>query len=681
VKEKKRQKKIEKTILLILFITSSIYIVYSLEAQWRKDKSAYLQEADKFKTRSFNEISRVISFLTYIPQKYDKERAIAEISYKEKVDPLAIFTIQQKLKSDYFIFSKNNSNLSIIDKKNKNVVGPYDTFELDDFIEENNLPENIYDIKGYKSKGKYFFIKPSLRKNIYYLLTISDDFFELNAENKRFGKWYFIYDGNLINADEKTDNNEILKLVKPNKGLENNIQIYYKETETSKETKLTGLLKNIFLYLSLNLIFLSILTKILVSIAYKPIMKMMSNFGYEKNKEDDVLSSMNRVYSKLKTENELLREINKKTVIYIRNKGMVDFFKGIIKFKDLDDSVKNNIETYKIFLGHAEINDYSDEEAISFKQEIGKFTKEKNGLFLLIDKDLIALLIPSDKLNRDKIKGLLEDLESKYDMEINGFLSKKEYKIEELYNQYNGFMKFLDYKFQLREKKVISEDDISENSKDYYYPIGVEQRLINNIINKRIDDINKIYEDIFYENFQQRKISSVRFEKLKVLISNTIRRIQESIPSEKRISEHLFSAIIESESVDILRINVDKSINSLLETLPKPKDNTNNVINDKIDEFIKLNYAKDISLLDFAEYMGVTLQYASNLYKKVKNETFNKSLRKYRIEKSIELYNADNTLRIKDLSSMVGYTNTMTFINNFKREKGLPPGKFFVNKN
>ncbi|WP_320048129.1 AraC family transcriptional regulator [uncultured Ilyobacter sp.] len=681
MREKKREKKIEKTILLILFITSSMYIIYSLETQWKKDKSAYLEEANKFKTKSFNEISRVISFLTYVPQKYDKERAIAEISYKEEVDPLAMFTIQQKLKSDYFIFSKNNSNLAILDKKNKNVIGPYDTFELDDFIEENNLPENIYEVKGYKSKGKYFFVKPSLRKNIYYVLTINDDFFQLNAEDKRFGKWYFIYDGNLINTDEKTDSNEILKLVKSNEELENNIQIYYKEAETPEQNKVTRLLKDIFLYLSLNLIFLTILTKVLVSIAYKPIMKMMSNFGYEKNKEDDIISSMNRVYSKLKTENELLREINKKTVKYIRNKGLVDFFKGIIKFKDLDNSVKNNTETYKVFLGHTEINDYSDEEAISFKQEIGKFTEEKNGLFLLIDKDLIALLVPSDKLNRERIRVLLDDLESKYDMEINGFLSKKGYKIEELYNQYNGFMKFLDYKFQLREKKIISEDDINENSKDYYYPIGVEQRLINNIIDKRIDDVNKIYDDIFYENFEQRKISSVRFEKLKILISNTIRRIQESMPPEKRISEHLFSAVIESESVDILRNNVDKSINSLLETLPKPKDNTNKIINDKIDEFIKLNYAKDISLLDFAEYMGVTLQYASNLYKKIKNETFNKSLRKYRIEKSIELYNADNTLKIKDLSLMVGYTNTMTFINNFKREKGLPPGKFFVNKN
>ncbi|WP_321330056.1 AraC family transcriptional regulator [uncultured Ilyobacter sp.] len=681
MREKKREKKIEKTILLILFITSSIYIIYSLEAQWRKDKSAYLEEADKFKTKSFNEISRVISFLTYVPQKYDKERAIAEISYKEEVDPLAMFTIQQKLKSDYFIFSKNNSNLAILDKKNKNVIGPYDTFELEDFIEENNLPENIYQVKGYKSKGKYFFIKPSLRKNIYYVLTINDDFFELNAEDKRFGKWYFIYDGNLINTDEKTDSNEILKLAKSNKESEDNIQIYYKDAETPKQNKATGLLKDIFLYLSLNLIFLTILSKVLVNIAYKPIMKMMSNFGYEKNKEDDILSSMSRVYTKLKTENELLREINKKTVRYIRNKGLVDFLKGIIKFKDLDDSVKSNTETYKFFLGHTEIKDYSDEEAISFKQEIEKFTKEKNGLFLLIDKDLIALLVPSDKINREKIRALLDDMESKYDMEINGFFSKKEYKIEELYNQYNSFMKFLDYKFQLREKKIISEEDINENSKDYYYPIGVEQRLINNIIDKRIDEVNKIYEDIFYENFEQRKISSVRFEKLKILISNTIRRIQESIPSEKRISEDLFSAIIESESVDILRTNVDKSIHSLLETLPKPKDNTNKVIKDKIDEFIRLNYAKDISLLDFAEYMGVTLQYASNLYKKIKNETFNKSLRKYRIEKSIELYNAHNTLKIKDLSSMVGYTNTMTFINNFKREKGLPPGKFFVNKN
>jgi YesN/AraC family two-component response regulator len=681
MKGNERGKKIEKIIFFILFTISSMYVIYSLEVEWKKDKLTYQNEANKFKTKSFNELSRVISFLSYIPKKYDKERAIAEISYKNEIDPLAMFNIQQKLKSDYYIFNRNNSNLLILDKKNKNVIGAYETFEVDDFIKENNLPKDLYEISGYKSKGKYYFVKPSLRKWIYYLLTIDDDFFKLNVEDKRYGKWYFIYNGNLINADEEDNKSEILKLIKSNKISQKDIQIIYKEASILEKHTKFGLFKNIFLYLSVNLIFLTILTRILVNIAYKPIMKVMSNLGYEKNKEDDVISSINRVYSKLKTENDLLRETNKKTIKYIRNKGLVDFFKGIIQFKDLDDSIKRNTETYRFFLGNAEINDYSDEQAISFKQEIKKYVEEKNGLFLLIEKDLIALLIPNDKLDEEKLRVFLNELDNKYDMEITGFLSEKEYEIEELYNKYNYFIKSLDYKFKLREKKIISEEDINENSTDYYYPIGVEQRLINKIMDKRIDEVNKIYDDIFYENFKQRKICSTRFEKLKVLISNTIRRIQEDMPPEIRINEQLLSEILASKSAETLRNDVEKSINSLFENLPEPKDNGNNLMNDKIDEFIRLNYADEISLLDFAEYMGVTLQYASNLYKKIKNETFNKSLRRYRIEKSIELYNADNQLKIKDLSSMVGYTNTMTFINNFKREKGLPPGRYFVNEN
>jgi YesN/AraC family two-component response regulator len=672
--------KIEKIIFIILFTLSSMYIIYSLKTQWKKDRLTYKEEGDKFKSRSFNELSKLISFLSYIPKKYDEERSIAEISYKKEIDPIAMFNIQQKLQSDYYIFSKNDSNLLVLDERNRNVIGAYETFELDDFIRENNLPEDIYNVKGHKSNEKYYFVKPSLRRGVYYILTINDKFFRLNVEDKRFGKWYLIYDGNLINIDEKSSESELLKIIGEKNISQKDIQVYYMEAAAPEKNRVAGFLKEILLYLSVNLIISVILTRVLVRIAYKPIMKVMSSFGYKQSKEDDIVASINIVYNKLKTENDLLREINKKTTKYIKDKGFIDFFKGIIKFKDLDNSIKTDTETYKFFLGNADINDYSDEQIISFKQEMRKYAEEKKGHFSLIDRDHIALLMPKETLNKEKLMVLLDDLDGKYDMEITGFLSEKEYRIEELYNKCDYFVKFLDNKFKLKERKIISEEDINENSKGYYYPIGVEQRLINKIIDKRIDDVHKLYEDIFYENFQQRKISSDSFEKLKVLINNTIRRIQEDIPSEKRIDKHLLDVITESKSVEILKANVEKTINSLLENLPKPKNNTNVLINDKINEFIMLNYAKDISLLDFAEYMGVTLQYASNLYKKIKNETFNKSLRRYRIEKSIELYNADKELKIKDLSLMVGYTNTMTFINNFKREKGLPPGKYFVNK-
>lgn len=202
--------------------------------------------------------------------------------------------------------------------------------------------------------------------------------------------------------------------------------------------------------------------------------------------------------------------------------------------------------------------------------------------------------------------------------------------------------------------------------------------MINFILDKNVDQIRYLYKELLDENFVHRKISSFKFERLKVLITSTIRRIHEELPRNQRIEEKYLKDVINSKGREELFLNISKMINILLESIPEPKKKEVDKLVEKIDYFIFKNYSKEISLLDFAEYMGITLQYASNLYKKIKGETFNKSLREYRIEKSIELYTQNKTLKIKEISTMVGYSNTITFIDNFKRVKNMPPKKYFT---
>ena len=98
----------------------------------------------------------------------------------------------------------------------------------------------------------------------------------------------------------------------------------------------------------------------------------------------------------------------------------------------------------------------------------------------------------------------------------------------------------------------------------------------------------------------------------------------------------------------------------------------------KMWSFIENNYNREVSLLEFAEYMNFTSQYLSNIYKKTFGENFNTSLNRYRIQKSIEIFiDYKGNIKIKDLGEMVGYTNTITFINNFKKFKNTTPTNFF----
>ena len=180
-----------------------------------------------------------------------------------------------------------------------------------------------------------------------------------------------------------------------------------------------------------------------------------------------------------------------------------------------------------------------------------------------------------------------------------------------------------------------------------------------------------IIDEVFAENFQERKIDTKAFETLKILLFNSLKRLgSEEVDSY----QEEFMKVDTPQEVKAKLLEILKDSESIL--VPKEKGSNVSITADKIDEFIEKNYTKDISLLDLSEHLGISLQYASNLHKKVKGENFNQYLNRYRVEKSVEILKNNDSVKIKDLASMVGYINTNTFINNFKKIKGTSPGKY-----
>lgn len=93
-------------------------------------------------------------------------------------------------------------------------------------------------------------------------------------------------------------------------------------------------------------------------------------------------------------------------------------------------------------------------------------------------------------------------------------------------------------------------------------------------------------------------------------------------------------------------------------------------------EIIEENYlADDFSLDNIADALGVSYTYLSKLFKKSIGEGFVEYITRRRIEYSIELLK-DQSLSIDRIAGMVGYMHTPTYIRNFKKIKGVSPGKY-----
>jgi len=93
-------------------------------------------------------------------------------------------------------------------------------------------------------------------------------------------------------------------------------------------------------------------------------------------------------------------------------------------------------------------------------------------------------------------------------------------------------------------------------------------------------------------------------------------------------------------------------------------------------QFILNNYYReDISLLDAAEYVNLSPQHLSRLFKKEMGITFVDYLTQVRIEKAIELFDDDN-LKMYEIAEKIGYATQHYFSSVFKKVLGVSPVEY-----
>ena len=118
------------------------------------------------------------------------------------------------------------------------------------------------------------------------------------------------------------------------------------------------------------------------------------------------------------------------------------------------------------------------------------------------------------------------------------------------------------------------------------------------------------------------------------------------------------------------------------ENRPKRTDNVRNSDEQTtikyLKEYVENNYIYDISMQEAAEEMGYSDAYFSKLFKQYFNQNFTAYLTEYRIKKAKELLSNTNH-SIKDISRMVGYTDSNYFAKIFKRLVGEIPSKYREN--
>lgn len=96
-------------------------------------------------------------------------------------------------------------------------------------------------------------------------------------------------------------------------------------------------------------------------------------------------------------------------------------------------------------------------------------------------------------------------------------------------------------------------------------------------------------------------------------------------------------------------------------------------------EYLHAHYVNSaLTMNDAAAHVSLSYSHFSSLFRKETGTTFPAYLRRYRIEKAIELL-SDPGLRIADVSYRVGFKYPQQFSNDFKKVTGVYPTEYIKN--
>ena len=220
-------------------------------------------------------------------------------------------------------------------------------------------------------------------------------------------------------------------------------------------------------------------------------------------------------------------------------------------------------------------------------------------------------------------------------------------------------------------------DDIKNLQTKYYYPIEMEQKVINAIkigdSGAAMENIDKILDTNYTDN--QISIDIRRcliFDILGTLIKGAdvsgCGDVLAELDVSRRISAKLPLDGVKEQFRDI-------SIRICNEILDKQTANErNNHLSSKIKEYIDGNYDNpDLNISLTGLHFDITPAYISALFKKQTGDSLLEYINAVRVREAQKLLEQGNS--VVETSQRVGFRNSGAFIRVFKKQTGITPGQ------
>lgn len=432
-----------------------------------------------------------------------------------------------------------------------------------------------------------------------------------------------------------------------------------------------------------------------------------NEFSYIEKAVHDTLSEKEKIAEQIHRQNEML-----KTGFLMRLlKGDIDssipvedsFSAFDIEFKSI------NFGVLLFYIKQTHIEYSKDEDStkrfkaikLKIKNAAEELIGQHNiGMAAEIDNMLVCLVNIQDNLQYDyksemirasqELQALMKE-KVKTDLVIS--VSSMYSTVTGIAHAYQEAVKAMEYSLVLGKDGIIYYDDIPaeafEGSKySYYYPLAVEQQLINSIRTGDFKKASEILNNMFDLNFSHSTVSIkiakyLMFDMVGTIIK-TINEISDQGESQFIETINPMPRLIECQSIIDMKNEMTNIINEVCDytsqkrklIVEQQRDSANKELVNSIISYIGENYSSiDLNISGVALNYGMSSSYVSRIFKDQVGEGMLDYINKYRINQAKTMLKETN-ISVSEIAQKVGFMDSNSFIRIFKRYEGITPGKF-----
>lgn len=278
---------------------------------------------------------------------------------------------------------------------------------------------------------------------------------------------------------------------------------------------------------------------------------------------------------------------------------------------------------------------------------------------------------------------IVESIRSSLCIDVKAFLGNNYKDLFMIKNSYEEAKTLIKYKFFSSTGSIYSSNDfLNTGSWESFYPDNFESRLLYHLEERNLESCENVIcevKEFFKKNFTDPFIISM-------FISNIYINIYKGATKNGILPVSVFgnecwetvnlkhvSGAIDESFVDL--IATIKSFFELTKSLFSANDTINTNIRKAID-IMEREYSNPHMCIDYiSKKIFITDNYFSQLFSKEMGESFTDYLGKIRIEKAKKLLK-EFDVKIKDVSSAVGFSDPHYFGTWFKEITGLSPSQY-----